>query len=406
MINNVSFVKGNGGLGRTLGDTDYISGIVIYDAKFLSTVTLVANGVNTFTETNRIIKFNRLSDVELTGITSTNTLVKEYWYQISEFFRTAGNVDLYIGLFNDTVKLGTPIALTFAEVNTVQVFANGEIRQIGVYNTQNTYASGSVELLQGIANTLATNNMPLSIVYGSNIKATADVTDLADLRALSTVSPNVSVVILQDGANVGAALYTSEANSIPAIGVALGCIALSKVNESIAWVEKFNLAFGGELETIAFGNGQLYSDLTPLELSDVNDLGYIFGVKHIGIAGTYFNDNHTSDKITSDYAYISEVRTIDKSIRKIRIAMLPKLNSPIKVKRDGTVEASTLLFLEGICSKPLDIMVANGEISAFDIYINPAQSILTTSKLVIEIVIVPTGTARNIEIKISFTTTL
>lgn len=405
-MNDVRFIKGNGGLGKTLSDADGIAGIVIYDAKFLNNAGFIANGLTVFTEAKRIIKFNRLTDVEAVGITSTNSLMKEYWYQISEFFRTAGNVDLYIGLYNDTAKLGTPIALTFTEVNLVQTFAAGEIRQIGVYNTKNTFAYGDVELLQGVANTLATNNMPLSIVYGSNIKATADVTTLHDLRNLSTVAPNVSVVILQDGANVGAALYVSEGNSIPALGVALGTIASSKVNESIAWVEKFNLAFGGELDVIAFGNGQLYSALTPLQLSDVNDLGYLFGVKHIGIAGTYFNDNHTSDTIISDYAYISEVRTIDKAIRKVRIAILPKLNSPLKIKTDGTVDPSTILFLEGLCAKPLSVMEANGEISASNVYINPNQSILTTSKLVVAIVIIPTGTARNIEINIAFTTSL
>jgi hypothetical protein len=407
-LNDVIFIKGQGGLGRTAGDTDYVSGLLIYDVKFLDNASFTTNGITTFTSTNRIISFNRIADVEATGLTETNTLVKEYWYQIKEYFRANSTGKLFVGLYNDTTKNLVPSSLTFDEIYTMQVFAEGEIRQIGVYNTKNTYSTGDVELIQSVAAECETDHMPLSCVYGANFNtsAFADLTTLDSLRTLSTPSPKVSVVLLQDGANVGKSLFTSEGNSIPAIGALLGAISASLVNESIAWVQKFNVAFGGELETIAFVNGDLYTSLTKTELNDINSLGYIFGVKHIGIAGTYFNDNYTAGTILSDYAYISEVRTIDKAIRKVRTALLPQLNRPIKVKSNGTIEGTTIAFLRNVAVKPVDLMIGAGELSAGDVFIDPNQNILINSKLEVTIQLIPYGTARTIEVTIGFTTNL
>jgi len=407
-LNDIVFIKGNGGLGRTAGDTDYVSGLLIYDAKFKDNTTFTTNGITTFTQTNRIISFNRMSDVIATGLSETNVLAKEYWYQINEYFRINPTGKLFVGLYNDTTKLISPVALNFNEIYTMQVFAEGEIRQIGVYNTKNDYDTAQVELVQGVCATCETDHMPLSAVYGADFTGStySDLTTLDSLRTLSTVSPKVSVTLLQDGNNVGKALFTSEGNSIPAVGALVGAISASKVQESIAWVEKFNVASGGELETIAFVNGDLYTSLTKQNLTDINAKGYIFGVKHIGISGTYFNDNHTADSILSDYAYISEVRTIDKAIRGVRTALIPQLNRPIKIKSNGTIDGTMIAFFRNAALKPIDLMIGKGEISAGDVFIDSAQNILVNSKLEVTILLIPYGTARTIEVTIGFTTSL
>jgi len=405
-MNDVIFIKSEGGLGRTSPEQDYISGIAFYDAKFKDNTTFTTNGVTTFTATNRIIKFNRLSDFEKIGITSTNALTKEYWYQVSEYFRITGNADLYVGLFNDTVKESTPVALTFNEAYLMQIFAQGEIRQFGVYNTKNIYASGDVEKVQAIATLCTTEHMPASFIYGSNIKATSDLTTLASLKTLSTVSPNVSVVIAQDGAGVGSTLYTSEGTSIPAVGATLGLLSNAMVQESIAWILKFNIASGGELEVPAFGNGTLVSSLSTSVLNQINALGYLFLKKHVGISGTYLNDNHTADKTISDYAYITEVRTIDKAIRGVRTKLLPYLNSPIKISSTGQIASSTIEFFKSITNNYIDKMIGAGELSAGVVEIDSNQNILVTSKLQIVIRVIPYGTARQIEVTIGYVVSL
>lgn len=406
-LNDVTFIKGAGGLGRTLASEDPISGLAFYDVEFETTAQMVALGITGFTEDIRIIEFNSLRDFQdVTGITETsNAATKLYWYQVKEYFRmTVGT--LYIGLFTDTSQLTVPVAINFNELYDLQIFADGKIRQAGILLQSNTLITGDVELIQGVCNTLETEHMPLSVLYGADTSATV-LTALPDFSSLSTVSPQVSVVIAQDGGNVGAALATTLGVSVPAIGLTLGTVSLSRVNESIAWVEKFNIAFGGELEKPAFGDGTLVKDVATGTVSDINDKRYIFGLKHIGIDGTYFNDNHTCDKLISDYAYIAEVRTIDKAIREIRTSLLPSLNSPVKINaKTGEIASLTILYLENEANKPLSSMIINNELSDALVTIDPKQNILETSKIEVTVQLVPYGTARNIEVTIGFTVEL
>lgn len=47
-------------------------------------------------------------------------------------------------------------------------------------------------------------------------------------------------------------------------------------------------------------------------------------------------------------------------------------------------------------------MVIDGELSAQAVNINPAQDVLSTSKVVVDITLVPVGVGREIEINIGF----
>jgi len=406
-MNDIIFIKGAGGLGRVAGAQDYLSGLVFYDEEFETTSQMVALGISTFTDTSRIHDYSSLSAFETaTGMTETNLPTKLYWYQVREYFRLNPTGKVYIGLFTDTSQIGVPVAVDFEEINTLQTYADGTLRQVGVLLQSNTFATSDVELIQGICDTLEDEHMPLSVIYGAD-SDTISTGSFADLRDLSTVSPNVSVMIGQDGDNDGAALFTSGGFSIPAIGAGLGAISSAKVNESIAWVSKFNFSGGGELENPAIGDGTLVKDLTTASKDALNTKGYIFLLKHVGIAGTYVNENSTCDVVTSDYAYMAEVRTIDKAIRGIRTALLPELNSPIQINpSDGTISIYTIKSLENLAQKPLTQMEIDKELSGSSVTIDPAQDVLSTSKVEVTVRLVPYATAREIEVTIGFTTQL
>ncbi|MNU07249.1 hypothetical protein D3C72_2527450 [compost metagenome] len=47
-------------------------------------------------------------------------------------------------------------------------------------------------------------------------------------------------------------------------------------------------------------------------------------------------------------------------------------------------------------------MVANQEVSAFDVYVDPKQNILSTSELKVKAEITPIGTARKIMVDLGF----
>jgi hypothetical protein len=325
--------------------------------------------------------------------------IDAFHYHISEFFRMQPKGIMYIGIY--AVPSG---AYDFAELALVRDYANGSIRQMGTYVTSLAYTTAHITALQAIATASSTAFKPFSIVYQGDISGTASVMDLLSVKTFS--APNVSVLIGQDGDELGYHLFKACGKSIGTMGTALGATAFAKVSESIAWVEKFNLA-NTEFEMAGFANGQLFRNLTDNQLSALNSNGFIFLVKFTGYAGTFFNDTFTATVATSDYSTIENNRTQDKAIRNIRVALLPKLNSPLLVDPlTGYLSEDTISLFENICNVPLETMAKNGELSGYVVTINPIQNVLSTSKLVISILNVPTGVARNIEFNIGFTTNI
>lgn len=404
-MNDINITLGNGGLARDVTNYDAISGLALYtDLKAQSDFDTAS--ITGITDTERIKAYTSLDEFEVaTGITFNNVSTEELWYQVKEFFRMAGNTKLYVGLFYNTNLEATPVPLTYSELKDMQTYANGEIRQIGVVASGVTLTEAEVEKVQGIADELTEGHTPVSFIYGGDTSSLL-LTALPDLRTLSTTCPNVSTVILQDGDNYGASLAISK-YSIPAIGATLGAVSLANVNESIAWVNKFNMAGSGELDTPAFGDGSLFKNTLDATLTQLNNYGYIFGIKHVGLTGTYLNDNHTNDIITSDYAYMSEVRVANKAAREIRTVMLPYLNSPVSIDpKTGYVSRLTILTWTNTINNVLTKMSSNAEISGYSVYINPAQNVLLTSTINVEVKIVPYGTAREFDITLGFAVSL
>ncbi len=330
---------------------------------------------------------------QFSGGTATRTNI--WHYQISEFFRLQPKGLLYIGYF------AVPALYTFAEVQTVQNLANGKMRQVGVYKDSANFSATDTTALQGICNILATEHKPLSVVYSGNMTSITDLTTLPDLATFT--NSNVSVVISQDFAGQGNYLYVTTGRSVPTLGATLGAIAFAKVSEDIAWVSKFNISSGFECDTVGFANGTKLINVSQSLLNALDNRRYIFLIKYVGIAGSYFNDSHCSIAVTSDYAYIENNRTIDKAIRGIYSSMLPNLNSPLTLNADGTLTDITVEYFISQASVNLDQMVRDSELSAFQVLIDPTQNVLSTSTLIISAKLVPIGVARNIVVNIGFT---
>ncbi len=163
----------------------------------------------------------------------------------------------------------------------MQNYANGTIRQVGIFKDSAAYSAGDVDLIHGVCNSLVAAHKEIIAVYAADMAAVTDISTLADL---STKTANlVSVVIGQDGAALGAFLYLTTGKSVTTLGATLGAISLAKVSESIAWVAKFNISDGQECDTLAFANGKLFSDATVTDglLSALQDKRYIFLRKKI-----------------------------------------------------------------------------------------------------------------------------
>ena len=194
----------------------------------------------------------------------------------------------------------------------------------------------------------------------------------------------------------------ATAKSIGCLGTTLGAVALAKVNEDIAWVGKFNMS-DTEFDVLNFSNGQVLTALSDGTINNTDNFGYVFLKKHIGRSGSYFTDSHTCTPVTGDYAYIENGRTMDKAIRSLRTFLLPQLASPVLVNSDGTLTEDTISYYETLCARALEIMQRDTEISAFNVIIDPAQDVLSTSEIEITVEIVPVGVARTITVNIGFT---
>lgn len=317
-------------------------------------------------------------------------------YHISEYFRKQPQGQLFLGFF------AVPGTYTFAEINTIQNFANGVIRQFGVYKDSEAFASGNLTTIQGVCDGLAAIHMPVSnVLYGSDISSVTDLSTLADLSLLSC--KNVSAVIAQDGGALGAYLYKTTGKSITTLGAALGTVSLSKVSEDIAYGNKFNISDGTECDTVAFANGTLVSTVSNSLLNALDNKRYIFLRKYVGVSGSYFNDSHCAIAESSDYAYIENNRTIDKAVRNVYAALVTELNGSIVLNSDGTISENSATYYETKASTSLDDMVRNTEISAKSVVVNRTQNVLSTGNLTVTIQIVPIGIARQITVNISFT---
>ena len=266
-----------------------------------------------------------------------------------------------------------------------------------------------VAKVQAECKALEDAHRPLSVVLTYFGKLNGEAITLSDLEAdgnnaVVTLGGkcNVSLLIGCD-ADAGLQAALGDFAFYGCIGLCVGAISKSKVHESIAWVGQFPLG----LKAPALFNGSLIRNTPTLDLELLNGRRYIFPVIHAGDADNYFNDSHTLDVDSSDYAYIENVRTIDKACRGIRSKLLPWLNSPLKVDPDtGHLDSGVVSFLETTAGEALTEMENAGELSGYKVEIDPDQNVIANSEVEIIIKKVPVGVMRKVHVKIGFASSL
>lgn len=318
-------------------------------------------------------------------------------YHISEYFRILPQGNVYVGIY--AVPGGS---YTFSEITDIQTFAGGKVRQVAVYKDGAAFAAGDLTTIHGVCEANVVAHKELVALYAADISA---VSDISTLPNLSTLQANYcSAVIGQDGGALGNYLYLVTGKSITVLGATLGAVAKAKVSQSIAWVAQFNISNGQECDSIAFANGKKFTDVSVTDslLSTLQSYAYTFLRKFVGVAGSYFNENRTASPASSDYAYISDNRTIQKATRGVYANLIPALNSPIQLNADGTLADEAIAYFQGLAETPLIQMVRDGELSAFAVAIDPVQNILQTGILTISIDLVQIATGRNIRVNIGY----
>ena len=385
-MQQLKITRTNGNIPRSLPGEDHISGLLFYGS------TLPTG----FTDKTRIQAVSTIETAEKLGITADAAAweTRVLHYILTSIFNSNPAISLYVGIFKPATN-----APTFAEIKKMQDYAGGKIRQCGVWNGTVELSASILTSLKAVHNTLESQDRPMQILYAPKV---TDVTSMpAELAGANQYG--VSVIIGQDGAGVAAELYASADNSskasVSGLGDLVGICSAAAVNESIAWVEKYPTG----IAVPAFGDGTLLRDLDRAVIEALDASRYLFFVTYDGFAGSFFNDSHTMDAVTSDFAYIEAVRTMDKACRGVRTYTLPKLGRPLKVDAStGKLATYVVEDLQITANKALEDMVKAGELSGYKVEIDPNQNVLSTSEVEMVITNVPTGVMRKLGIKIGF----
>ena len=345
-------------------------------------------------------------------------------YHIREFFRMSGNVDgngrLYV-MFADCSS-------SWDAIDTMQKVANGMINQLGIWTEQPLWLLNGVEeqynlnLVKSVnskAEAMASQHQPLSIILSANPSNTGGDTaenkqiDLNKIPTAICESSRTSVIFGQSRTEFIRLMQYRNANHTPVgfIGAMMGAIAKANVQESVAWVKQFNL-FDDKFQDIEFGFGDInldandefislnmYESLSPTLLDDLDSKGYIFPMKYAGREnGVYISKDQTCS--IGDFRTIARNRTINKSRRAVRSALLPYVNSPLLVNpATGFLAPSKISAFTTLIGDILAKMQAAQEVSGYGVTIDPNQNVLVDDTLRISYVLVPVGVATKIYVE-------
>lgn len=401
MSTSLNIERQNGNVPKSLPGEDHITGLVIY---------MAAGDIPAGFKTERVQALSTIDAAEAAGIVDYTTAadgtqtaapwaVRVLHYHLSELYRINPAVSLYVGIFEKPQGDN----MTFAEIKTVQNFADGRIRQIGVWCGDRVPSEDDLVVIQGQADTLEAQGAELSVVYAPKV---------ANVKQISTSLAGggkcrVSVVIGQAGSGTGAELYKDKANaakaSVSGLGVVLGLISKAKVHQCIAWVKEFPTG----ISLPAFGDGTLLRDLDKALVEQLDTARYLFFVTQQGQSGSYMNDSHTMDDAKSDYASIESVRTMDKGARGVRAYLIPELGGNVYVDPDtGKLASYTVAHLETVAGHALEDMEKAGELSGYKAEIDPDQDVAASSTVDIVLKKVAVPVMRHVRIKIGFAKTV
>lgn len=380
---------------------------------------------------NKVVELNSLNDAVEAGIVpysgspeteaSDGVLFGIPYYHISQFFSMAGGSGRLFVMFADCSS-------DWNAIIEMQRAASGSIFQIGVWTEQKlwsqpdqmaeTYTLNLVADLNRVAVELADDYFaPASILLCANTSKVVVQEKPTDKIAISKIpscivdSRYVTVLLSQSMDENVRHMQASLKSTTPVgvVGLALGTLAQAGVGESIGWVRQFDLVSYVPAIEMGFGdstlaedvitNGLSYSALSKAQLNQLEEAGYVFVRSFEGMEGhTYFANDHTCS--TGDFCTIARNRAINKSRRLIRLALLPYVNSPIKVDpSNGNLSAAQVTVFENLLKDILNEMESAEEISGTAFVTVPAeQNILVTKKLTLSYGIVPMGCAESIEV--------
>lgn len=392
-LQGIKLQKLQGGLGRRTPSTDGHMALILNPTGNSIVDAAITNG-------GKGLQLTSLSQAESLGLTQSASAngATPFYEHIAEFFRLAPEGTLYLYLAN----ISDSAVLTFLRLNPlIKGFA---VAGNSVFDTNQVFAIPYYQT--SIIDALAQENRLIDFcIIGLNSFTMDYSVDLTELAA-----PQISVL-------VGA----SGSSTFAAAGAMLGMLAARKVNENVGSVAIQNPPFekrgmvdysltdnnhGLWLDAKLTG-GESVSSLTKAQLTQLENFGYIFAASYEGYPGFFFNNSKTCISAASDYCFIENNRVWNKAARAIRTALLPEVKGVVKKNpTTGFIKSTTVSRWTGIANKALEQMVADDEISGFEVFIDPSQTVNSTQPVKITAKVVADGIVHAFEVALGLTNSL
>lgn len=386
-----------------------------------------ANGISGIA-LGQTVRLTSLTDAEAYGINesydSTNSL--SVYRHISEFYRMFPNGTLYLMLYSGDMEAA------FAEqyAKKLIIDANGEIRILGIANTPAAATEeylngfpedvfGSIQLGQQLYDWAFSTFRPCQIILEGRDFNAANAASALDLRNITISNQvleafKVSVCIAQDWKFADG--LDAIRKKMADLGTMLGSIAKHGANENIGEVEGGNLVDTTNNKWLVAGlsNHQTVAGWDS-QLEALDSKGYIFAISYTGIAGYYWNNDHTCTPIKKDKdGYFNEYtisygRVHDKAVRDLRTCLLPKVKSTQPVDPDtGKLPQALVTYFERLADDDVfNAMAAEGLITAGKTTVDPDSDLLISPReLKVSFVLVPTGQIDEIKGTINLKTSI
>ena len=369
------------------------------------------------------------------------------YYHIAKFFAVAGEGQRLFIMFADCTS-------NFDAIEDLQVAAKGLCFQIGLWTEKELFkkVNDSLAINDWVANvhTVAEKlggrivkkgsnyinydgNAQASILINANpgyITGETPVVEinLATLPNAIAEMPYVSLLLGQESSDAIHAMQLLNTHQCPVgnIGLAMGVLAVAPVECSMGWVQNFNLYNFCQAIELGFGNLAVTGSGSPIawaanaSFTNIDTLsytkrstqlvekGYNILTNYDGFEnGTFFSSDSTL--ATGDYESISRCRTMSKTRRLIRMALLKYTNAPLKANATtGLLSVNTLTTIKNdvvgaIDEGMVDPGTTNAQISGRTVDIDANQNVIKTHELLIDYGIVPVAEARMIKVTGHFT---
>ncbi|QIL40587.1 hypothetical protein G7074_15725 [Pedobacter sp. HDW13] len=338
-----------------------------------------------------------LSDAENIGIVAGGA--NDFIYkQLEQFYTEAGQgAELWLMLVAADIAYTEMLDVTKTYAKKLLADAAGAIRVLGALKKSagtEVAVDGldgdvhtAVVKAQALATYYAEKYMPVRVIIsGNNYSGT-----IADLKDYTTASFN----------KVACLLANTDATKVASVGLALGRLAKTPVQRNLGRVAD------GAVESLTayFTNGEKVESQQDA-WDAIYNKGYIFLRSFVSKSGYYFSDDLTLTSETDDFNSLARGLVLDKAIILAYASLVNNLLDEVEVAASGTIHPAVVKSWQSQVENALTTMVAAGNLSNVEVYIDENQNILSTGIMQVAIKLQPVGYAKQITVNIGFTTTI